>query len=94
MSYLTGNHDPDISSCHTLELAASRVLITHGDILFDNIVPWGRDATLIGQRIDAERRALSPSELGNLAQRFALWRRVAASIAQRHQSEQHGFKYA
>ena len=41
---LTGNHDNDISETHALELAGGRVFITHGDVLFEDIVPWGRDA--------------------------------------------------
>ena len=32
LTLLTGNHDPDISPHHHLELAGGRVLVTHGDV--------------------------------------------------------------
>ena len=41
ITYVTGNHDPDISACHACEIAGGEVLVTHGDIIFDDIVPWG-----------------------------------------------------
>jgi UDP-2,3-diacylglucosamine pyrophosphatase LpxH len=45
--YLNGNHDPVISSASYLDLAAGAVLVTHGDILFHAIAPWGREAALL-----------------------------------------------
>src|SRR5690349_13660747 len=38
---LTGNHDNDISPLHTLELADGKIFVTHGDVLTEDIVPWG-----------------------------------------------------
>lgn len=93
VTLLTGNHDADLTPHHALDFAGGRVFVTHGDILFDDIVPWGRDAPLIGARIAAELAALPPAERGQLAARLAAWRRVAASIPQRHQSESRGLKY-
>jgi predicted phosphodiesterase len=93
-TFLTGNHDPDFSTEHVAVLAGGKVIATHGDIVFDDIVPWGRDAREIRRRIAAALGPLSAAERGDLAKRFAIWRRVAASIPQRHQSEPHGLKYA
>jgi predicted phosphodiesterase len=93
VTLLTGNHDPDISTQHTLDLANGRIFVTHGDILFDNIVPWGRDASEIARRIAAEFSPLAPQEREVLATRFAIWRRVAAQIPQRHQAEPRSLKY-
>jgi len=90
---LTGNHDADISPEHTADLADGRVFAVHGDVLFDDIVPWGRDAPLIGRLIAVELAALSPPRELSLEQRLLVWRRVAARIPQRHQSERHGLKY-
>ena len=42
VTFLTGNHDPDFSPNALADLAEGRVLVTHGDILFSDIVPWGR----------------------------------------------------
>jgi predicted phosphodiesterase len=92
-TYLTGNHDPTISSEHVLELAEGRVLVTHGDIAFGDIVPWGRDRHIIEPRIDTELAQLGPAERDDIDRRFAIWRRVAAEIPQRHQSERNLAKY-
>jgi predicted phosphodiesterase len=91
---LTGNHDPDLSTEHTLDLAGGRVFVTHGDIIFDNIVPWGRDAATIDRLLAAGLAQVGPPAREQLASRLALWRTVSAQIPQRHQSEPHGLKYA
>jgi len=93
-SWLTGNHDPDISDLHALELAERSVYVTHGDILFENIVPWGRDVEVLTKRINAELGRLSSSDREILANRFAAVRCVCATIPQRHQSERNAVKYA
>jgi predicted phosphodiesterase len=92
--FLSGNHDADFSPHHSLDLAGGAVFVIHGDILFDNIVPWGRDAALVGRLIATELRALSPASREVLENRLVVWRRVAASIPQRHQSERNRLKYA
>ncbi len=94
VTLLTGNHDPDLTLDHSLDLAAGEIFVTHGDIIFDDIVPWGRDAPEIRRLIATELAALPPAAHTRLEDRLALWRRVAAKIPQRHQSEPHGLKYA
>ena len=93
ITFITGNHDPDISTHHTLDLADGRVFVTHGDIIFDNIVPWSRDAATISARIKAGLAALPAAERTQLAPRLELFRRVSASIPQRHQAEPNLLKY-
>ncbi len=39
--FMRGNHDPDISDVHHIDLHGRDVLITHGDVLFPEISPWG-----------------------------------------------------
>ncbi|MEO6876081.1 MAG: hypothetical protein ABI222_14785 [Opitutaceae bacterium] len=90
---LTGNHDPDISPEHSLDLADGQVFVMHGDIIFDDMVPWGQDAAVARQRLNKEFAARPAGTTETLAERFAIYRRVAASIPQRHQSEQNSFKY-
>jgi predicted phosphodiesterase len=91
VTYVTGNHDPDISVCHACELAGGEVFVTHGDVVFDEIVPWGRDAGVIRRRL----REVWPAHGGaTLEEQLAAWRLVAAEIPQRHQSERHPLKYA
>ena len=93
-TWLTGNHDPDISEHHAVELRDRRVYVTHGDILFENLVPWGRDATVLGDRITAELARCPATRRDQLAERFIATRRAAATIPQRHQSERNALKYA
>ncbi|MGH7955919.1 MAG: metallophosphoesterase family protein [Opitutaceae bacterium] len=93
-TFLTGNHDGDFSPLHHLDLANGKIFVTHGDIFFDDIVPWSHDAALISRRIAEEYRAV-PAELHqDLDHRLAVFRRVAVSIPQRHQSERNKLKFA
>ncbi len=92
VTFLTGNHDADISGEHRLDLAAGRALVTHGDILFDNIVPWSRDAADAGRRI-AGQRAREPGSRDDLDRLLAIHRRVAHGIPQRHQAERHRLRF-
>ncbi len=42
--FISGNHDPGISDLHYITLNDEEILITHGDILFQDIVPWSPHA--------------------------------------------------
>lgn len=94
VTFVSGNHDPDFTTQHHLALAHGQIVVTHGDIFFDDIVPWGNDRHEIRQRIAAA--LAEPPHLGRvgLDDRFAIWRRVAATMRQRHQSERNPLKYA
>ncbi len=94
VTFLTGNHDPDISGQHSLEFASGGILVTHGDILFDNMVPWSKDALLIRQRVIAALASLPEDGSCRLDGRLAAFRKVAASIPQRHQNERDPLLYA
>lgn len=62
VSLLTGNHDPDVCDRHFLELADGRVLVTHGDVIFPDMCPWGWEAKYY--RAEQERQlALMPAEI-------------------------------
>lgn len=93
-TFLTGNHDADFSDRHFLDLGHGSVFVTHGDIFFNDIVPWSQDAPHIRRSLAAEFES-GPAHLrGDLAHRYAVFRRVAARIPQRHQSETNRLKYA
>jgi UDP-2,3-diacylglucosamine pyrophosphatase LpxH len=49
--FLTGNHDPYVSSAHSMDLFGGRVFMTHGDVLHPWVAPWSRE----GQVIHEER---------------------------------------
>lgn len=94
VTFLTGNHDPDFSPEHLLELGDGEILVIHGDVLFESIVPWGHDAAPIRRQVRAGLAALPPGDDRRLEARIAVFRRVAASLRQRHQAERHPVKYA
>lgn len=86
--FVTGNHDPDISDRHWLDLAGGRAWVIHGDIFFEQMVPWSADGPAIGRRLRGAFEAAGWTEGGApLAERMAVYRTVARSVRQRHQSE-------
>jgi len=52
--FLTGNHDPIISTLHYLPLFGGKVALTHGDVFHPWLAPWARDAV----HLKRERRRL------------------------------------
>lgn len=60
--FLTGNHDPEASDKHHLELMGGTIMITHGDVLFPEITPWGRDAKGL---LENRQRALAQAAGGS-----------------------------
>jgi predicted phosphodiesterase len=93
ITFLSGNHDPDYTDRHALDLSHGQVFVVHGDILFDSITPWGHDAEPIRQKVRAGLAALPPGADQVLEERIRVFRQVAASIRQRHQAERHLLKY-
>ncbi|HXN35658.1 MAG TPA: metallophosphoesterase [Opitutaceae bacterium] len=94
VTFLTGNHDPDMSRQHELGLEGGRILVTHGDILFESIVPWSQDAAMIRSRVIAALAAAPDDGTCGLESRLSVFRSVAGSIPQRHQSERDPLRYA
>jgi predicted phosphodiesterase len=88
----TGNHDPDVSNQASADLAGGHVLVTHGDVLFDNLVPWGVDAMRAGELVSQARAACAAGSL-DLARLLQIHRQAAAQIPQRHQAEPRSWKY-
>lgn len=93
VTFLTGNHDPDLTPTHQLELGGGEIWVTHGDVFFEDIVPWGNDAALMRTRLAAELQQLPASGRDDPDARLAAVRRVASSIPQRHQSERNPWKH-
>ncbi len=94
VTYLTGNHDADFTNIHSLDLAGGAVFVTHGDILFDDIVPWSQDAPAIARLLAPALAAATPEERARLESRLIIYRRVAALMPQRHQVEKRALAYA
>ena len=91
---LTGNHDPDISTQHALDLAGGQVFVTHGDVFFDDIIPWSRDVGIIRAHLAREFGGLPSSDRGEFSRRLAVFRRVCARLPQReHHARCHPVRY-
>ncbi len=90
---MTGNHDPDLTAIHSLDLADGQVFVTHGDILFENIVPWSTEAKHLLAEVTAGRALMTAEENRALEPQLALFRRVCAGLPQRHQAEHSIWRY-
>lgn len=82
LTLVTGNHDPYISPHHHLELAGGRILITHGDVLFPSVAPWGWEAAHVIAARERRLRELDPAHHGTFETELALTKH--ASYATRH----------
>jgi predicted phosphodiesterase len=80
---ITGNHDPAISEDHKIELAGGRILVIHGDFLFDRVAPWSHGVAKARREL-AELNAREPSGAAeDLDARLALTRK-RCHIINRH----------
>ncbi|HEY8991397.1 MAG TPA: metallophosphoesterase, partial [Luteolibacter sp.] len=84
VTFLTGNHDPDVSDRAELSLADGRVWITHGDVLFDDIAPWSSQRAEMARRIATLSRDLSADEHGRIETRLRLNRVACLNLPERH----------
>lgn len=93
VTFLTGNHDPDIASVHVRHFLEHRLFVTHGDALFEDLVPWSRDAPLARKFLAEELAALAPQSPLTLDTHLAAVRRAAFRLPQRHQSYPRGLRH-
>ncbi|CAM2911997.1 metallophosphoesterase family protein [Rariglobus hedericola] len=84
VTFLTGNHDPDISPHAELSLNNGRVWITHGDVLFDGIAPWSELRPIMAARIQANAHGIPPGELALIETRLRLNRLACIGLVESH----------
>lgn len=77
---IAGNHDPDCSPIHHLDLMEGRVLVTHGDVLYPEIAPWSRFATQFRAMIEDELAELGHPEGHTLEHLLETNKKVAREI--------------
>lgn len=73
--FLTGNHDPILTTLHHLELGEGKIFVTHGDILFHGLSPWGHEAPLLRAAHSRELAALK--QPASLEEELQAMRRAA-----------------
>lgn len=81
---VAGNHDPDLSTVHKLELLGGIVFITHGEVLFEDLVPWSGELPQIQECYRAELAALPAGARNDLDARLAAAKRACAKFELRH----------
>ena len=79
-TFLSGNHDPDISELAELELAEGRIWVTHGDVLFDLVAPWSHLRGEFRRRLAALGAGLSAEERARVETRLGLNRRACHGL--------------
>ncbi|MCF3651822.1 metallophosphoesterase [Synoicihabitans lomoniglobus] len=72
--FITGNHDPDISTTHELQTAEGRLWAVHGDVFLDDIVPWSRARDQLVARLGRVRQAHPELDFNHLPDRLRLMR--------------------
>jgi len=77
---IAGNHDPDISTLHKLELLGGLVFITHGEVLFEDLVPWSRELPQIKEFFRLELAALPADAREMPDERLAAAKRACARL--------------
>jgi len=75
---LTGNHDADISEVHCLDLLGGQMFVTHGEVFFDDLVPWSPQRPHLGECYRRQLDLLSPEERESLEARLVACKRASA----------------
>jgi predicted phosphodiesterase len=78
--FLSGNHDPSWQGAGFLELAAGKIVITHGDALLADSSPWKREI-LLNPQLVAEMWGENPSAHHEIAARLQLARLIARRLS-------------
>ena len=77
---LTGNHDAAISDIHYLDLIGGLVFVTHGEILFEDLVPWSAELPQIRELYRQQLAGLPAGERDQLEPRLAACKRACAQV--------------
>jgi len=81
---ITGNHDADLSETHHLDLLGGLVFIFHGEILFEELVPWSRELPQIRILYGTELAALTAEARADPWARLAACKRACAKLRLHH----------
>jgi predicted phosphodiesterase len=84
VTFLSGNHDPDISPHGELSLHDGRVWITHGDVFFDEIAPWSSLRTELIRRLERHAQEAPPEDPDRVEARLLRNRIVCQGLPEPH----------
>lgn len=77
---ITGNHDPEISDTHFVELGGGEILVTHGDMLFCGVSPWSRMVDALIRAHHAEIARLDEVQRTDLEYQLRAAKRVEFAV--------------
>jgi predicted phosphodiesterase len=77
--FLSGNHDPGWPGPGWVELAAGRIVITHGDALLFDGSPWKREILVNGERV-MELWGEHPRADSDVEERLRVARKIAREL--------------
>jgi predicted phosphodiesterase len=80
VTFVTGNHDPNISDVHEQLLAEGRIWATHGDVLFPDATPWSKLLPEIRRRIAAARAREQHGSFGHIETRLRIFRQISHGL--------------
>jgi len=83
-TFITGNHDPDISDTHELSLADGSIWLTHGDVFFDDLTPWSHGLNEIHRRLQNAWANVPAHETANLETRLRVFRQICHGLPRDH----------
>jgi predicted phosphodiesterase len=92
VTFLTGNHDPDVSETDELSLAGGRVWVTHGDVLFDDIAPWSRLQPILARRLAQIRGRHPPADWERIPTRIRMMREACLRLPPEEVSHTKGLR--
>ncbi|HEX4124330.1 MAG TPA: hypothetical protein VHY37_06350 [Tepidisphaeraceae bacterium] len=81
--FVNGNHDPILSPMNHLDLARGAVVVTHGDVLFQNISPWSDEAPVLYEAHLAELAKLPCEAFADFDKRLAAVKQACMVFATR-----------
>jgi predicted phosphodiesterase len=79
-TWLSGNHDPDISEHAELLLHDERLWITHGDVFFHAVAPWSHHAAELRRRFAEALHPLPEPERDRVETRLRLHRQIVRAL--------------
>jgi predicted phosphodiesterase len=80
VAFITGNHDPDISSLHEHWLADDRIWATHGDVFFAEATPWSSLLPEIRRRLREAHAIGTDASLDHVEGRLRLFRQISHGL--------------
>jgi predicted phosphodiesterase len=89
--YITGNHDPDISTHHEASAANGQVWATHGDVFLDDVVPWSSVRPHMRARLAAIRAAHPQRGYTTFEDRIATMREACTGFRRECDPERRDF---